>query len=142
MLPSFSMKAAPGKMNTSVLMFLGFMPGPFQKEPVSLSKRLTLTIQSNRVKASRTLPAWALEQAGFIPHAKKPVKVPLYISSKRFNHEASCVGSSFGIHAYPNSFSFVALSPYMDFRKLATYLGLFFHQFALRGSLDAGVVLL
>ena len=41
------------------------LPGPFQKEPVSLSKRFTLTIQSKVSKALRTLPALAPEQAGF-----------------------------------------------------------------------------
>src|SRR4030067_2266440 len=101
MLPSFSKKAAHGNWKTSVLIFLGSISGPFQKEPVSLSKTLTLTIQSSFAKAWRTFPALALEQAGFMPQAKKPVKVPLFISSKRFNHEASWVGSNFGIHAYP-----------------------------------------
>src|SRR4030042_314132 len=141
-LPSFSMKAAQGSWNTSVLIFLGSIPGPFQKEPVSLSKTLTLTIQSSFAKAWRTFPALALEQAGFMPQAKKPVKAPLYISSKRFNQEASWVGSSFGIHEYPNSFSLVAFSPYIDFKRLIRYLGRFFHQLTLLGSLEAGVVLL
>src|SRR4030043_1695321 len=142
MLPSFSKKPAQGNWKTSVLIFLGSMPGPFQKDPVSLSKTLTLTIQSSFAKAWRTFPALALEQAGFIPQAKKPVKAPLYISSKRFNQEASWVGSSFGIHEYPNPFSLVAFSPYMDFRKLTRYFGRFLHQLMLRGSFVAGVVLL
>src|SRR4030043_486873 len=99
MLPSFSMEAAQGSSKTSVFIFLGSTPGPFQKDPVSLSKTLTLTIQSSFARACRTFPALAPEQAGFMPQAQKPEKVPLYISSKRFSQEAFCVGSSFGSHA-------------------------------------------
>src|SRR4030042_542422 len=96
MLPSFSMEAAQGSWKTSVLIFFGSIPGPFQKEPVSLSKRLTFTIQSSFVNASLTLPAFALEQPGFIPQARNPVNFPLYISSNSINHDAFCVSSSFG----------------------------------------------
>jgi len=40
-LPSFSTEADAGRRNTSVLTFLGSMPGPFQKEADSLSKMFT-----------------------------------------------------------------------------------------------------
>ena len=87
MLPSFSTEAQAGSMNTSVLMAAGFVPGPFQKDPVSLSKRLTLTIQSKLAKAWRILPALEPLQAGFWPQAKKPLISFLYMASKRSNQE-------------------------------------------------------
>ena len=37
MLPSFSTEEQQGSRKTSVLIFSGFMPGPLQKEAVSLS---------------------------------------------------------------------------------------------------------
>src|SRR5512145_351235 len=66
-LPSFSMDETQGSMNTSVWMSLGFMPGPFQNSPVSLSKRLTFTIHLSLASAARVLFEFAPEQAGFWP---------------------------------------------------------------------------
>ena len=82
MLPSFSTETQAGSMKTSVLTLAGFMPGPCQKEPVSLSKRLTLTIQSSLAMASRVLLELAPLQAGFWPQEKKPLIPPLYMTSK------------------------------------------------------------
>src|SRR5512139_2980537 len=99
--PSFSKEAAQGSMKTSVLILEGSLPGPFQKDPVSLSKRLTLTSQSRFSRALRTLLALAPEQAGFCPQAKKPLIFPLAIWSKSTSQEPFCVASSFGSHPYP-----------------------------------------
>ncbi len=87
-LPSFSTEEAQGSMKTSVLIFAGVMPGPRQNEAVSLSKRLTLTIQSSFSMAMRTLLALAPEQAGFWPQAKKPLIFSLAIWSKSMSQEA------------------------------------------------------
>ena len=65
MLPSFSMEAAAGSIKTSVLIFLGSIPGPFQKEGVSLSKMLIWTIQSSLARACRTLLALGMLTHGF-----------------------------------------------------------------------------
>src|SRR5271157_2834319 len=121
-------------MNTSVLMLLGSVPGAFQKEPVSLSKMLTLTSQSSLAKARLTLLALAPLQAGFWPHAKKPFMVPSYIWSNRFSHEQFWPSSGLGSHAYPKSFSLVALSPQNDLSRLTEYLGKCCNQLTLRGS--------
>ena len=83
MLPSFSTETQAGSMKTSVLILAGSMPGPRQNDPVSLSKRLTFTIQSSFVMASRVLLAFAPLQAGFMPQAKNPLMSPLYMTSKR-----------------------------------------------------------
>ena len=72
------------------------MPGPLQKEAVSLSKRLTLTIHFSFPRASLTLPAPGLEQAGFIPQAKNPSNAPMYILTNRASHDACIPSSSFG----------------------------------------------
>jgi hypothetical protein len=61
--------------------------GPCQNDPVSLSNRLTLTIQSSLPMASRVLLALAPLQAGFWPQAKKPLIFSLYMASKRSNQE-------------------------------------------------------
>ena len=98
MLPSFSTEAAQGSKKTSVLTSAGFTPGPRQNEAVSLSKRLTLTIHSSFASALRTLPAFELEQAGFWPQAKKPLYLPLSISSNITSQEAFWPSSSFGSH--------------------------------------------
>ncbi len=74
-------------MNTSVLMADGSIPGPFQNEPVSLSKRLTFTIQSSLAMALRVLLELAPEQAGFWPQAKNPLIFPLYMASKISSQE-------------------------------------------------------
>src|SRR5512139_176534 len=110
-LPSFSMDETQGSMNTSVWISLGFMPGPFQKDAVSLSKRLTFTSHLSLVIAFRVLLALAPEQAGFWPQAKKPSNWPLFILSKSMSHEAFMPSSIFGSQAYPKSLSFVALAP-------------------------------
>ena len=87
MLPSFSTEEEQGSMKTSVLIFAGSMPGPRQKEPVSLSNRLTFTIQSSFPRAWRTLLEWAPLHAGFIPQAKKPVNFSLNMSSNSASQE-------------------------------------------------------
>src|SRR5512135_3365325 len=110
-LPSFSTEEAQGSMKTSVWISFGFMPGPFQNEPVSLSKRLTFTIHLSFDSACRVLFEFAPEHAGFWPHAKNPSNFPLFIWSKSMSHEAFMPSSSFGSHAYPKSFSLVALLP-------------------------------
>ena len=69
-------------MKTSVLTLAGFIPGPCQNDPVSLSKRLTFTIQSSLAMASRVLFELAPLQAGFWPQAKNPLIEPLYMASK------------------------------------------------------------
>ena len=74
--PSFSMETAQGSRKTSVLIWVGSMPGPRQNEPVSLSKRLTLTSQSSMVMAWRCLLELGPEQAGFIPQANRPFISP------------------------------------------------------------------
>src|SRR5512135_3763967 len=71
--PSFSRNAQHGSIKTSVLTFFGSMPGPFQKDAVSLSNRLTTTIQSRLAMAARVLFELAPLHAGFWPHEKKPV---------------------------------------------------------------------
>src|SRR3990172_6888093 len=86
MLPSFSTPEQHGSRNTSVCISFGFVPGPRQKEPVSLSKRFTFTIHLSLARAFRTLLALAPEQAGFWPQAKKPSYLPLNILSKRLSH--------------------------------------------------------
>ena len=72
------------------------MPGPRQKLPVSVSKMLTFTIHSSFVIACRVLLELAPLQAGFCPQEKKPVKLPLYISSKMFSQVEVFPSSSFG----------------------------------------------
>jgi len=57
-------------MNTSVLIFFGSIPGPRQNDPVSLSNKLTLTIQSSVVIAFRTLNTLALLTADHPPGEK------------------------------------------------------------------------
>src|SRR5512144_2206606 len=81
-LPSFSTDDAAGSMKTSVWISFGFMPGPLQNDPVSLSKRFTFTIHLSLASACLTFPALAPEQAGFWPHAKKPSNLPWLIWSK------------------------------------------------------------
>ena len=111
MLPSFSNDAAAGRKKTSVFTFAGSVPGPFQNDAVSLSKRFTVTIHSSVPSALRTFPALEPEQAGFWPHAKNPLYLPRDMLSKSTSHEGAIPGSSLGSHAYPKSFSFVALAP-------------------------------
>ncbi len=96
MLPSFSMEAETGKKKTSVFTCAGSKSGPFQKEAVSLSNRLTATIQSSLASALRTLPALLPEQAGFCPQAKKPLMPSLNIRSKSISQEAFWPSSSLG----------------------------------------------
>src|SRR3990170_273529 len=96
MLPSFSTDEAQGSMKTSVWISLGFMPGPFQNEAVSLSKRLTFTIHLSLASAFRVLFELAPEHAGFWPQAKKPSNLPLSIWSKSTSHDAFMPSSSFG----------------------------------------------
>src|SRR5574340_1787693 len=116
MLPCFSTEEAQGSIKTSVCISLGFAPGPFQKEPVSLSKRFTLTIHLTLERAFLTFPAFEPEQAGFWPQAKKPSNLSLSIWSKSTSHEPFCPSSSFGSNEYPKSLSGVALFPYIAFR--------------------------
>src|SRR4030042_288971 len=142
MLPSFSTEEAAGRRKTSVLIFLGSIPGPFQKELVSFSKRSISTIQSNLANAFRVLSEFGLEQAGFIPKQMNPENLPLNISSNMKSQEAFCPTSNFGSHPYPKSFSLVAFSPKNDLSRLAMYLGLFPHQLTLMGSDVFGVVAL
>src|SRR4030067_965917 len=99
MLPSFSTDELQGSRKTSVWMSLGFMPGPFQNEPVSLSKRLTFTIHLSLASALRVLFELAPEHAGFWPQAKKPSNLPLSIWSKSMSHDAFMPSSSFGSQA-------------------------------------------
>ncbi len=87
--PSFSMETAQGRKKTSVLIFLGSMPGPSQNQPVSLGKMLTLTSQSSSAMASLVLLELAPEQAGFMPHANSPLNWPLLILSNRVSQEYS-----------------------------------------------------
>jgi len=110
-------------MNTSVFISAGFIPGPFQKEPVSLSKRLTFTSQSSFFMASRFFPALEPLHAGFWPQAKKPLISSLYMASKRSIQEYALPSSTLGSQLYPNSFSFAAFSPKKDLRRLTEYLG-------------------
>src|SRR5574337_739291 len=81
-LPSFSTDDEAGSRKTSVWISFGFMPGPFQNEPVSLSKRFTFTIHLSLASAWRVLFELAPEHAGFCPQAKKPSNWPLSILSK------------------------------------------------------------
>src|SRR5512143_703401 len=99
MLPSFSTDEAQGRKNTSVWTSLGLNPGPFQKEPVSLSKRFTFTIHLTLAMALRTLPAFEPEHAGFWPQAKNPSYLPFSMLSNMFSHEMFMPSSSFGIQA-------------------------------------------
>src|SRR5512144_2171053 len=71
-LPSFSTDEAAGSRKTSVWISFGFIPGPFQKDAVSLSKRFTVTIHFSFPSASLTYLAAGVEQAGFCPQAKNP----------------------------------------------------------------------
>ena len=79
--PSFSMGEAQGRKKVSVLTFLGSMPGPSQKLPVSLRNRLQLTIQSSWASPSRTFLESDPEQAGFMPQVKAPENLRWYIRS-------------------------------------------------------------
>ena len=99
MLPSFSTDELQGRRKTSVWISLGSMPGPFQKEPVSLSKRFTFTIHLSLESAFRVLFELAPEHAGFWPQAKKPSNLPLNIWSKSMSHDAFMPSSSFGSQA-------------------------------------------
>src|SRR5574341_368930 len=99
MLPSFSTDETQGRKKTSVWTSLGSIPGPRQKEPVSLSKRFTFTIHLSLASAFRTLPAFEPEQAGFWPQAKNPSYLPFSMLSKRLSHERFMPSSSFGIQA-------------------------------------------
>ncbi len=98
-LPSFSTDEQAGSWNTSVWMSLGSTSGPFQKDPVSLSKRFTFTIHFNLPRALRTLPAFEPEQAGFWPQAKKPSYLPLNMASKSMSQDRFMPSSSFGSQA-------------------------------------------
>ena len=84
--PSFSMEVQQGRKKTSVAIFLGSLPGPRQKEPVSLSKRLTLTSHFSFSSAPRLLLALGPEQVGFMPHAKRPSSLPSTMRSKMDIH--------------------------------------------------------
>src|ERR1700690_224367 len=95
-LPSFSTDEQHGSMKTSVWMSPGFIPGPLQNDPVSLSKRFTFTIHLSFAIAFLTLPAFAPEHAGFWPQAKKPSNLPLYIRSNSINQDAFMPSSILG----------------------------------------------
>src|SRR4030042_3908917 len=97
-LPSLSTYVQAGSRKTSVLTFLGSIPGPFQKLVVSLSKRSIVTIQSSFESASRVWLALGLEHAGFIPKQMRPENFPLPISSNINIHEAFWPTSNFGNH--------------------------------------------
>jgi len=95
-LPSFSMEAEAGRRKTSVLTFAGSTPGPFQKQYVSLSKIFSPTSQSRFSRALRTLAVLGELTAGSVPTAKRPLILPLYISSKRCIREVAFPSSSLG----------------------------------------------
>src|SRR5512143_2772400 len=111
MLPSFSKEAAAGRKKTSVFTLAGSVPGPFQNDAVSLSNRLTATIQSRVARPLRTFPALVPEHAGFCPQAKNPLYFPRIMLSKIMIHDAFIPGSVLGSQEYPKSFAWVALAP-------------------------------
>ncbi len=85
--PSISGTAAAGKKKTSVLMSSVFSvpfctSGEFfQKVAVSVRKRSLTTSHSSFARASRCMPAFWPPTAGFWPIAKKPLMLPLYMST-------------------------------------------------------------
>ena len=79
--PSFSAAGAAGMKNTSVFTSFGFVPGAFQTSAVSVMKMSFTTSQSRRVIASRASLAFGPPTAGFWPRARKPLIIPLYMST-------------------------------------------------------------
>ena len=70
------------------MIFFGSIPGPFQKEAVSLSKMFTWTIQSSLVKASRTLLAVGKTAGRVLADAMNPLILPSYMLSIMFRSVA------------------------------------------------------
>ncbi len=80
--PSFSAAGAAGRKNTSVLMSLALAPGAFQNSAVSVMKMSFTTSQSSLPMAARASLALGPPTAGFCPSARKPLILPLYMSTK------------------------------------------------------------
>ena len=79
--PSFSAAGAAGMKNTSVLTSLGLVPGAFHTSAVSVLKMSTTTSQSSFCMAARASLAFGPPTAGFWPSQKKPLILPLYMST-------------------------------------------------------------
>src|ERR1051326_8979404 len=122
--PSFSAKFAAGRRKTSVpIWFAGGPPysvGAFQKLAVSVSAFSTTTIHFSFDSAAIIFFEFGPSPTGFMPKVMKPsgpgslpptrIDEPLYMSSKMYIHEY--LPSIFGIHAKPQSLSFVDALPY------------------------------
>ncbi len=80
MLPSFSRDEAQGSMKTSVLTIAGSIQGPPER-PVSFQK-VDVDHPLELGQGLADLVGVAPVPAGFIPQAKKPLNLPLYIASK------------------------------------------------------------
>ena len=79
--PSFSAAGAAGRKNTSVLISFAVIPGAFQNSAVSVRKMSFTTSHSSLPSAARASLALGPPTAGFCPSDRKPLMMPLYMST-------------------------------------------------------------
>src|SRR5438132_10951164 len=94
----------------------------FQKVAVSVGQLSFTTSHSSFLSADRSSLAFS-DVAGFCPTQNNPFTLPAFIATNMAMWEWS--PRIFGCQSQPNWFSFVAASPYTDFRYETTNLGIF-----------------